>query len=136
MKELRMGGTIVYRTKQAYAYADDIALVGCNLDSVMEMFDTSEERSWALGLRINEERTKCMKISSSEDRRWTPTVMLGKYTFERDKCFSYLGTILNSKNMVTEEINRRIMAGNRAYFANMKLLIWTLLSRHSKVKLN
>jgi hypothetical protein len=69
-----------------------------------------------------------MKISSSEDRRWSPTVMLGKYIFERVKCFSYLGTILNSKNMVTEEINRRIMTGNRAYFAIMKLLIWTLLS--------
>jgi hypothetical protein len=27
------------------------------------------------------------------------------------------------------------MAGNRAYFANMKLLKLTLLSRHSKVKL-
>jgi sorting nexin-29 len=62
MKELRMGGTIVYRTKQVYAYADDIALVVCNLGSVMEMFDTSEERSWALGLRINEERTKCMNV--------------------------------------------------------------------------
>jgi hypothetical protein len=36
---------------------------------------------------------------------------------------------------VTGEINRRIMAGNRAYFANMKLLKSTLLSRHSKVKL-
>jgi hypothetical protein len=61
--------------------------------------------------------------------------MLGKYSFERVKCFSYHGTILNSKNMVTEEISRRIMAGNRAYFANMKLLKLTLLSRHSKVKL-
>jgi hypothetical protein len=43
----------------------------------------------------------------------------GKYTFERVKCFGYLGTTLNSKNMVTEEINRRIVTGNRAYFANM-----------------
>jgi hypothetical protein len=62
-----------------------------------------------LGLRKTEEKTKYMKISS-EDRRWTPTVTLGKYTFERVKCFSYLGTILSSENMVTEEINRRIMA--------------------------
>jgi hypothetical protein len=37
--------------------------------------------------------------------------------------------------MVTEEINRRIMAGNRAYFADMKLLKSNLLSWHSKVKL-
>jgi hypothetical protein len=53
MNELRMGGTIVYRTKQACAYADDIALVGCNLDSLMETSDTLEEKSWALGLGIN-----------------------------------------------------------------------------------
>jgi hypothetical protein len=134
VKELRMGGTTVYRTKQVCAYADDIAIVGRNLDSLIELFDTLEEKRWALGLRINELKTKYMKISS-EDRRWTPTVTPGKYTFQRVKCFSYLGTILNSKNMVTEEINRRIMAGNRAYFANMKLLKSTLLSRHSKVKL-
>jgi hypothetical protein len=70
-------------------------------------------------------------MSSSEDRRWTPTVTLGKYNFDRFKCFSYLGPILNSKNMVTGEINRRIMARNRAYFANMKLLKLTLLSRYS-----
>jgi hypothetical protein len=37
--------------------------------------------------------------------------------------------------METEEISRRIMAGNRSYFANMKVLKKTLLSRHSKVKL-
>jgi hypothetical protein len=37
--------------------------------------------------------------------------------------------------MVTEEINRRLMAGNRGYFAYMKLLKLTLLSRQSKVKI-
>jgi hypothetical protein len=61
--------------------------------------------------------------------------LLIEISLERVKCFSYLGTILDNKNMVREEINRRIMAGNRAYFANMKLLKSTLLSRHSVVKL-
>jgi hypothetical protein len=37
--------------------------------------------------------------------------------------------------MVTEEISRRILAGNRAYFANIKLLKSTELSRYSKVQL-
>jgi hypothetical protein len=41
----------------------------------------------------------------------------------------------NNENWVTEEINRRIMAGHSAYFANVKLLKSTLLSRHSKVKI-
>jgi hypothetical protein len=135
MKELRVRGTIVYRTKQTCAYADDIVLVGHNLNSLVEIFGTLEEKSRALRHRIIEERAKYMKISS-EDRGRTPTVRLGKYTIERVKCFNHLGTILNSKNMVTEEINRRIIAGNRAYFANMKLLKSTLLSRHQKVKLS
>jgi hypothetical protein len=76
MKELRMGGTIIYRTKQVCVYADDIALVGRNLDWLMEMFDILEEKSRALGLRINEGKTKYMTISSSEDRGWTPAVTL------------------------------------------------------------
>jgi hypothetical protein len=101
----------------------------------MEMFDILEEKSRALGLRINDGKTKYMKMSSSEDRGWTQTVTLGKYTFERVKDFIYLGTNLNSTNMVTEEISRRILAGNRAYFANMKLLKSIHLSRYSKVQL-
>jgi hypothetical protein len=35
-----------------------------------------------------------MKISSSEDRGWTPTVTLGKYTFERVKYFNYVQSCL------------------------------------------
>jgi hypothetical protein len=49
-----MLGTIVYRTKQACAYANEIALIECNLDSLMEMFNTLEEKSRAMGLRTNE----------------------------------------------------------------------------------
>jgi tRNA nucleotidyltransferase (CCA-adding enzyme) len=37
--------------------------------------------------------------------------------------------------MVTEEINKSIIAGSRAYFANTKHLQSTLLSKQSKVKL-
>jgi hypothetical protein len=46
---------------------------------------------------------------------------------EEEGHFSYLESVLNNENWVTEEINRRIMAGHRAHFA--------LLSRHSKVKI-
>jgi hypothetical protein len=34
--------------------------------------------------------------------------------------YSYLGTNINSENKVNEDIQKRIMAGNRAYFAFIK----------------
>jgi hypothetical protein len=62
-----------------------------------------------------------MKVSA-EEIGWTPNVTFGQYNFERVTHFNYLGTLLNCKNTMTEEINKRIMAGNRTYYANMKLL--------------
>lgn len=135
MKELRLEGTIVHKSTQTYAYADDIVLMARNMDSLKEIFKILEQKSKNIGLRINERKTKYMKMSATEDRRWTQNVAFGQYNFENVKYFSYLGTNLNCKNSMTEEINKRIMAGNRAYFANIKLLKSTLLSKEMKFKI-
>jgi hypothetical protein len=52
--ELRLGGTIIYKSKQACAYVDDNVLVARNLDSLVEMFNTLEEKGRIVGLTINE----------------------------------------------------------------------------------
>jgi hypothetical protein len=116
---------------------DDIVLVACNLDFIIKMFNTLEEKSRIVGLThtINEGKTKYMNMSASEARKGTQSATFGQYNFESVKNFSYLGSVLNNENWVTEEINRWIMAGHRAYFTNVKLLKSTLLSRHSKVKI-
>jgi hypothetical protein len=44
MKELHLRGTIIYKTKQTCAYADDIALVARNMDSLEDMFNILEEK--------------------------------------------------------------------------------------------
>jgi len=36
--------------------------------------------------------------------------------------FQYLGAVINGSNAIDEEINKRIIMGNRAYFANGKLI--------------
>jgi hypothetical protein len=69
------------------------------------------------------------------DSRRSKDVTTGLYGFEIIKHTSCLGTVLNSENLIKEEINNCIMSGNRAYFARVKLLNSTILSRHSKVKL-
>ena len=42
---------------------------------------------------------------------------------------------MNNKNKVQEEIQHRIAAGNRAYFANIKLLKSKCISRFTKLKM-
>jgi hypothetical protein len=79
-------------------------------------------------------KTKYMKMSTKETG-WTYNVTIGQYNFERVRHFNYLGTLSSCKNTMTEEINKRIMVGNRAYYTNMKLFRSTLLSRQTKLKL-
>jgi hypothetical protein len=47
--------------------------------------------------------------------------------------FIYLGTLISNDNSVVKEIQRRILAGNRTYFAARSLFRRQLLSRATKI---
>jgi hypothetical protein len=47
----------------------------------------------------------------------------------------YLGTTITKENLIEEEIKERIAAGNRASFANQKILHSKLISKKTKMKL-
>jgi hypothetical protein len=49
--------------------------------------------------------------------------------------FIYLGTLINNDNSVEKEMQRRILAGNRTYFAAISLFRSRLLSRATKIVL-
>jgi hypothetical protein len=49
--------------------------------------------------------------------------------------FIYLGTLISNDNNVQEEIQRRILAGSRTYFAAISLFRNRLLSRATKIRL-
>ena len=46
----------------------------------------------------------------------------------------YLGTTVTKDNLIEEEIKERIAAGNRASFANQKILQSKLVSKKTKMK--
>jgi hypothetical protein len=56
-------------------------------------------------------------------------------SFKSVQFFKYLGPTVNQNNTIEEEIKERITAGNRAFYANQKMLQSKLLSRKSKFKL-
>ena len=54
-------------------------------------------------------------------------------TYEGVTEFIYLGTLISNDNSVEKEIQRRILAGNRTYFAAISLFRSRLLSRATKI---
>jgi hypothetical protein len=76
-----------------------------------------------------------MRVSAVVARRRVRNITIDKYSFKCEKDFMYLGSSLNYIKNMPEEIKRIIMAGNRAYFANITLLKSKLLSKTTKMKL-
>ena len=54
-------------------------------------------------------------------------------TYEGVDEFIYLGTLISNDNSVEKEIQRRILAGSRTYFAALSLLRSRLVSRATKI---
>jgi len=53
---------------------------------------------------------------------------IDNFTFENLENFNYLGSILNADNKMNIEIAGRIAKGNKAYYANSKLIKSKLLT--------
>jgi len=54
---------------------------------------------------------------------------------EQVQSYKYLGSTVNNRNSIEEEIQYRIPHGNKAYYANQLLFKSTLFSKISKLKL-
>jgi len=76
-----------------------------------------------------------MKFSASPSRRSMKGATINGVPYEGVTEFIYLGTLISNDNSVHKEIQRRILAGNRTYFAAISLLRNRLLSRATKIRL-
>ena len=82
-----------------------------------------------VGLVINPDKTKNMRFSASPSLRSVKGATINGVTYEGVEEFIYLGTLINNDNSVEKELQRRILAGNRTYFAAISLFRSRLLSR-------
>ena len=71
----------------------------------------------------------------SPSRRSMKWATINGVTYEGVTEFIYLGTLISNDNSVQKEIQRRILAGNRTYFAAISLFRNRLLSRATKILL-
>jgi len=76
-----------------------------------------------------------MTFSASPSRRSMKGATINGVTYEGVAQFIYLGTLTSNDNSVQKDIQRRILAGNRTYFAAISLFRNRLLSRATKIRL-
>jgi len=87
-----------------------------------------------VGLNINEDKLKYVQIKRTGTKDVTH-LKIDNFAFGSFENFNYLGSILNAGNKMNIEIAERIVKGNKAYYANTKLIKLEFLKRNTKMKI-
>jgi hypothetical protein len=132
--KIDLRGNISTRTKQLCAYADDVVIIARTQNALKETFITLQKEAEKQGLIINTSKTKYMKLTRKTNVTKQDMEVNGT-SYEAVNQFIYLGSQINSKNLIQEEIRLRIQAGNRSVFANKKLLKNKDLNAASKLQI-
>jgi sorting nexin-29 len=97
-------------THQLLVYADDINLLGSNLNTMNT--DTLLEASRDVGLEINAEKTEYSVMSHHQSSRENQNKRIVNESFENMAEFKYLGTTLTNQNDIHDEMKNRLNSGN------------------------
>jgi hypothetical protein len=114
-------------THQLLAYADNVNLLGDNIDTITKNTETLFDASKEVGLEINLYKTKYMLLSRHRNVGQNRDIKIANRSFEDVSQFKYLGTRVTNQNLIQEEIKRRLNSGNACYHSVQSLLSSRLL---------
>jgi hypothetical protein len=129
-------GLILNWTHLLLAYANDVNIVGENIDTIQKNTKALLDASKEVGLEVNPEKTKYMLMSQCQKAEQRQSIKIGNGSFESVAKFKYLGTTLTDQNCIHEEIKSKLNSGNTCYHWVPCLLSSRLLSRNVKVKIS
>jgi hypothetical protein len=118
-------------THQLVAYADDVNLLGDNIDTIKKNTETLINVSKEVGLDINVQKTKYMMLSRHQNVGQNQDI---KIAIENVSQLKYLGTTVTNQNVIQEEI-KRLNSGNACCHSVLNLLSSNLLSKNLKMRI-
>jgi hypothetical protein len=99
VQEIQMGPKL-NGTHQLLAYADDVNLLGDNMDTIMKNTETLTDTSKEPGLEINTEKTKCMLLSHHQNVGQNRDIKIANKSFENVSQLKYLGWTVTNQNLI------------------------------------
>jgi hypothetical protein len=108
--ELKLNGA-----HQLLAYADDMILLGDNIDTIKKNTETLIDASKEVDLEINIDKTKYMLLSRHQNVGQNRDIRRANRKFENVSQFKYLGTTVTNQNFIQEEIKRRLNSSSACY---------------------
>jgi hypothetical protein len=122
-------------THQLLAYADDVNLLGDDIDTVNKNTETLIDASKEVGLEVNIEKTKYVLVSRDQNAGQNREIKIGNRHFENVSQFKRLRTTVTNQNLIQDKIKRRLNSGNACYHSIQNLLSSRLLSKYLKIRI-
>jgi hypothetical protein len=124
MEELEDGVKVGGHLVQAVRFADDQAMIAHTAEGLQNIMTKLNEVVNRYKMRINEKKTKVMKIGKEVEEQIQITI--NGNTLEQVHKFKYLGSILSEDGRSEKEIRTRIAMAKEAFNKHSELLTNTL----------
>jgi hypothetical protein len=102
-------------THQLLVYADDVNLLGENINIIKKNAESLLDASKEIGLEINSEKTKYMFMPRHQTAGQSNYIRVANKSLEKVAKFKYLGTTLTDQSCIHKEIRSRLNSGNACY---------------------